>query len=128
LPWLHNRFTSRFAEQINRLTAITTNSEAGWFFGLDDEVVYFLSYGIPGKMEGERYKKYAVLSAFAINGHEDGPDYKREIHYVVGNLFQWKICLFPCFSLVSSTILSQLHIDQESEGRLRNKRKKIFRP
>ena len=40
LPWLHGRFTRRFAKQINRLTAITTNSEAGWFFGLDDEVVY----------------------------------------------------------------------------------------
>jgi transposase len=40
LTWLHGRYTRRFAEQINRLTAITTNTEAGWFFGLDDEVVY----------------------------------------------------------------------------------------
>ena len=39
-PWLRKRFTRRFAEQINRLTAITTNTEAGWFLGLDDEVVY----------------------------------------------------------------------------------------
>jgi len=40
LTWLHGRYTRRFAEQINRLTAITTNTEAGWFLGLDDEVVY----------------------------------------------------------------------------------------
>lgn len=40
LPWLQGRFTKRFAEQVNRLTAITTNTEAGWFLGLDDEVVY----------------------------------------------------------------------------------------
>jgi len=40
LPWLRGRFTSRFAEQVYRLTSITTNTEAGWFLGLDDEVVY----------------------------------------------------------------------------------------
>ena len=46
LPWLHGRFTKRFAEQINRLTAIATNSEAGWFLGLDDEVVYRIDRAI----------------------------------------------------------------------------------
>lgn len=46
LPWVHGRFTRRFAEQINRLTAITTNSEAGWFFGLNDEVVYRIDRAI----------------------------------------------------------------------------------
>ena len=41
-PWLKlfSRVSSRFAEQISRLTAITTNQEAGWYLGLDDEVVY----------------------------------------------------------------------------------------
>ena len=39
-PWLQGRFTKRFADQVNRLTAITTNQEAGWYLGLDDEVVY----------------------------------------------------------------------------------------
>ena len=34
------RVTKRFAKRVNRLTAITTNQEAGWFLGLDDEVVY----------------------------------------------------------------------------------------
>lgn len=39
-PWLQGRFTRRFTDQVNRLTAITTNQEAGWYLGLDDEVVY----------------------------------------------------------------------------------------
>jgi transposase len=41
-PWLKlfSRITNRYARQITRLTAITTNQEAGWFLGLDDEVVY----------------------------------------------------------------------------------------
>ena len=41
-PWLklYSRITNRYAEQISRLTAITTNQEAGWYLGLDDEVVY----------------------------------------------------------------------------------------
>lgn len=42
LPWLekYSRVTNRFAKQINRLTAITTNQEAGWYLDLNDEVVY----------------------------------------------------------------------------------------
>jgi transposase len=41
-PWLKlfSRITDRYAKQISRLTAITTNQEAGWYLGLDDEVVY----------------------------------------------------------------------------------------
>lgn len=38
--WLRGRFTKRFADQVYRLTSITTNTEAGWYLGLDDEVVY----------------------------------------------------------------------------------------
>jgi transposase len=42
ITWLklRARVTNRFAEYVNRLTAITTNQEAGWFLGLNDEVVY----------------------------------------------------------------------------------------
>ena len=40
LQWLNGRFTARFAEQVYRLTSISTNQEAGWFLGLDDETVY----------------------------------------------------------------------------------------
>jgi len=46
LPWLRGRFTRRFAEQVFRLTSIATNTEAGWFLGLDDEVVYRIDKAI----------------------------------------------------------------------------------
>ena len=40
LDWIQGRFTKRFAQQVYRLTAITTNQEAGWYLELDDETVY----------------------------------------------------------------------------------------
>ena len=40
IDWIKERFTKRFAIEISRLTAITTNQEAGWYLGLDDEKVY----------------------------------------------------------------------------------------
>jgi len=40
LAWIRGRFTARFADQVYRLTSITTNQEAGWFLELDDETVY----------------------------------------------------------------------------------------
>lgn len=46
LQWLRGRVTRRFAEHIYRLTSITTNTEAGWFLGLDDEKVYRIDKGM----------------------------------------------------------------------------------
>lgn len=42
LDWIkpRSRVTNRFADQVYRLTTITTNVEAGWYLGLDDEQVY----------------------------------------------------------------------------------------
>ena len=42
VDWLtsRSRVTNRFAQEVYRLTAITTNVEAGWYLGLDDEKVY----------------------------------------------------------------------------------------
>jgi transposase len=42
ISWLKlfSRITDRYVRQINRLTAITTNQEAGWYLGINDEVVY----------------------------------------------------------------------------------------
>lgn len=34
------RVTKEFGREVNRLTSITTNQEAGWFLGLNDEKVY----------------------------------------------------------------------------------------
>ncbi|NTV28995.1 MAG: ISL3 family transposase [Candidatus Omnitrophica bacterium] len=42
VAWLkpRARVTDRFAEDVYRLTSITTNTEAGWYLGIDDERVY----------------------------------------------------------------------------------------
>ncbi len=42
VDWIkpRSRVTNRFANEVYRLTAITTNVEAGWYLGLDDEQVY----------------------------------------------------------------------------------------
>ena len=38
--WLKGNVTKRFAENVYKLTSITTNTEAGWYLGVDDEKVY----------------------------------------------------------------------------------------
>ena len=42
VEWLkpRARVTNRFAQDVYRLTSITTNTEAGWYLGIDDERVY----------------------------------------------------------------------------------------
>lgn len=42
VDWIkpRSRVTNRFASEVYRLTAITTNVEAGWYLGMDDEQVY----------------------------------------------------------------------------------------
>lgn len=37
---LGSKVTKALAKKVNRLTAITTNKEAGWYLGMDDEQVY----------------------------------------------------------------------------------------
>lgn len=48
VPWIRSesRVTLRYAEQVFRLTSITTNAEAGWYLGHDDEKVYRIDKGI----------------------------------------------------------------------------------
>lgn len=52
--WMRKRFTQRFADQVYRLTSITTNLEAGWFLGLDDEVVYRIDRSVLEELALER--------------------------------------------------------------------------
>lgn len=42
IDWLktRSRVTNRLAQEVYRLTAITTNQETGWYLGMDDEQVY----------------------------------------------------------------------------------------
>lgn len=48
IPWvkMESRVTQRYAQRIFRLTAITTNQEAGWYWGLNDEKVYRIDKAI----------------------------------------------------------------------------------
>lgn len=48
--------TKDFAREVNRLTAITTNEEAGWYLGLNDEKVYRIDRAILSRLAEERLK------------------------------------------------------------------------
>jgi len=80
IPWLNkwSRVTKRFAQQIVRLTAITTNQEAGWYFGLDDEAVY----RIDKEILGERFNQKLVPTVAAINLSVDEVSYKKYHRYL----------------------------------------------
>lgn len=72
------RVTKRFAEHISRLTAITTNKEAGWFFNLDDEKVYRID-----KVYLERKaKKLLNPIPHAINISIDEVSYQKHHRYL----------------------------------------------
>lgn len=57
LEWLRGRFTKRYVEQVYRLTSITTNKEAGWYLGIDDEVVYRIDKGMLDELSEEKIEK-----------------------------------------------------------------------
>ncbi len=80
IPWLkrYGRVTKRFAKQVNRLTAITTNQEAGWFFGLDDERVY----RIDKEILEEQYAARLVPPPAALNLSVDEVSYKKYHRYL----------------------------------------------
>ena len=80
IAWLKkwSRVTRRFAEQVSRLTAITTNQEAGWFFGLDDESVY----RIDKETLEEQYNAKLVPPPAAINISIDEVSYKKYHRYL----------------------------------------------
>lgn len=80
IPWLNkwSRTTKRFARKVNRLTAITTNQEAGWFLGLDDEVVY----RIDKEMLEAQYNAKLVPPPAAINISVDEVSYKKYHRYL----------------------------------------------
>src|SRR3972149_19142 len=57
LEWIRGRFTRRFVEQGYRLTSITTNKEAGWVLGVDDETVYRIDKGMLEELSLEKIEK-----------------------------------------------------------------------
>lgn len=80
IPWLKkwSRVTVRFAEQVGRLTAITTNQEAGWYLGLDDESVY----RIDKEILEERFNKKLAPPPSAVNISVDEVSYKKYHRYL----------------------------------------------
>jgi transposase len=64
---LRDRFTRRFAEQVYRLTSITTNAEAGWFLNLDDEVVYRIDRGILEELAQEKLTPVPAPSRISVD-------------------------------------------------------------
>jgi len=56
IDWLKlwSRVTKRYGEEVYRLTSITTNKEAGWFLGMDDEVVYRIDRDILEEKAAEK--------------------------------------------------------------------------
>ena len=64
---LRGRFTRRFAEQVYRLTSITTNAEAGWFLNLDDEVVYRIDRGMLEELAREKLTPVPAPSCISVD-------------------------------------------------------------
>lgn len=80
IDWIKKwgRVTKRFAVQVNRLTAITTNQEAGWFLGLDDEVVY----RIDKEMLEEQFEAKLIPTPFSLNISVDEVSYRKYYRYL----------------------------------------------
>lgn len=80
ISWLKkwSRVTKRFAEQVNKLTAITTNQEAGWYLGLDDEVVY----RIDKELLEEQAAKLLNPTPAALNISVDEVSYRKYHRYL----------------------------------------------
>ncbi len=80
VPWLkmYGRVTQRYAQHVNRLTAITTNQEAGWFLGVDDQAVYRIDKGM---LEEQAREKLNPLPA-AKNMSVDEVSYRKYHKYL----------------------------------------------
>ena len=80
VEWLKRRArtTRRFAPEVSRLTAITTNQEAGWFLGPDDEA----AYRIDKTMLQEQYDKKLAPPPAALNLSVDEVSYKKYHRYL----------------------------------------------
>jgi transposase len=72
------RVTKAFGRQVNRLTSITTNQEAGWFLGLNDEQVY----RIDKAMLEALFKKRLVPTPVSVNISVDEVAWKKHHRYL----------------------------------------------
>jgi transposase len=65
--WMRGRFTTRFAEQVYRLTSITTNAEAGWYLNLDDETVYRIDRSMLEELASEKLSPVPAPSIMSVD-------------------------------------------------------------
>lgn len=65
--WLRGRFTTRFAEQVYRPTSITTNAEAGWYLGLDDETVYRIDRSMLEELASEKLSPVPAPTTMSVD-------------------------------------------------------------
>lgn len=58
IEWIEKktRVTKALAKQVYRLTSVTTNVEAGWFLGMDDQKVYRIDKAILESLAEQRLK------------------------------------------------------------------------
>lgn len=61
------RVTGRFGRQVNRLTSITTNEEAGWFLGMNDEVVYRIDKAMLEEYAKERLEPTPASANISVD-------------------------------------------------------------
>lgn len=80
VAWLkpRARVTTRLAREVYRLTAITTNVEAGWYLGLDDEKVY----RIDREILEELFARRLVPPPKAVNLSVDEVSYLKYHRYL----------------------------------------------
>ena len=80
IPWvkMESRMTKRCAQKVFRLTAITTNQEAGWYLGFDDEKVYRIDKAI---LE-EEFRKRLVPTPASKNISVDEVAWKKHHRYL----------------------------------------------
>jgi len=72
------RVTKAFGKEVNRLTSITTNQEAGWYLGLNDEKVY----RIDKAMLEELFKKRLIPTPVSLNISVDEVAWKKHHRYL----------------------------------------------
>jgi transposase len=61
------RVTKAFGREVNRLTSITTNQEAGWFLGLNDEKVYRIDKAMLERLFRERLVPTPVSTNISVD-------------------------------------------------------------
>lgn len=69
INWLKlwSRVTKRLGEEVYRLTSITTNKEAGWFLGMDDEVVYRIDRDILEEKAAEKLDPIPAATNMSVD-------------------------------------------------------------